>query len=252
MSYLSDALNYSVLAEGRKLYLIPPHVTCPTLSEEHYNHTYKLSLGSENATSSKIRNQILSSATSEVCPYCGVNRATEIDHFLPKEFFFKFSILSYNLVPICHPCNHAKGRKYGSSYETQFFHPYFDKVFNSDWARCEISLNSKLSLNYFPDRNIPAPIFERLENYLKGVGVQTTWRSKAATFLAGNRERFINILFRKDEYELKNEIYRMLEDAKLEEVGINNWKRPLLDALLKNDDFFTVRGIEVIPGMVRH
>lgn len=250
--YLSEALNYSILAEKHELYLISPHATCPTLNEKHYERTYRLSLGSETATSSEIRNKILSSATSEVCPYCGTNKATEIDHFLPKEYFFKFSVLSCNLVPSCHSCNHTKGFKYGHSYETQFFHPYFDKIFNTDWARCEVSFKGRLSVNYLPDPELPVPIIKRLENYLLGVGVQTTWRSKAATFLSGNRERFRSILIFKDEEELQKQVNKMLEDAKEEEVGINNWKRSLLNSLLKNDEFFTIRGIETIPGMVRY
>ncbi|CAK2606191.1 putative HNH nuclease domain-containing protein [Vibrio crassostreae] len=55
-----------------------------------------------------------------VCPYC--NRSythsvfeddifggrPELDHFLSKSFFPFFALSVYNLIPVCHSCNHAK------------------------------------------------------------------------------------------------------------------------------------------------
>ncbi|AWW25530.1 MULTISPECIES: HNH endonuclease domain-containing protein [unclassified Acetobacterium] len=57
-----------------------------------------------------------------VCPYCNRQYITpvfsdngklrgEIDHFLPKSIYPYFSMSLYNMIPVCHTCNHIKGDK---------------------------------------------------------------------------------------------------------------------------------------------
>lgn len=65
----------------------------------------------------------------EVCPYCNRNyifnagdrRTSEFDHFIPKnnEKYPIFAVSVYNLVPVCHTCNHIKSTKI-----TKLINPY--------------------------------------------------------------------------------------------------------------------------------
>ena len=64
--------------------------------------------------------QFIDSIENTICPYC--NRSythsvfengecsgrPELDHFLPKSIFPFFAVSIYNLIPVCHNCNHAK------------------------------------------------------------------------------------------------------------------------------------------------
>ncbi|WP_271271138.1 HNH endonuclease domain-containing protein [Aliamphritea hakodatensis] len=63
---------------------------------------------------------LVKSIVNTVCPYCnrgfthsiednelGKGRP-ELDHFLPKSVFPFFAVSLYNLIPVCHTCNHAK------------------------------------------------------------------------------------------------------------------------------------------------
>ena len=72
-----------------------------------------------------------------VCPYCNrnyifnvsdnkkVRRLSELDHFYPKETHPALYMSFYNLVPVCHNCNHIK-----SNSTATYINPY--KEFISD------------------------------------------------------------------------------------------------------------------------
>lgn len=87
-----------------------------------------------------IYDQILASAKQK-CPYCcGVGNPRNLDHYLPKAHFPKYSIIPVNLVPSCRDCNmDAKADKVISNYEDQLLHPYLDKphFFNEQWVYIE-------------------------------------------------------------------------------------------------------------------
>lgn len=54
-----------------------------------------------------------------VCPYCNRNfvhstdkrTMCDLEHFFDKETYSILAVSFYNLVPVCHSCNHAKGSK---------------------------------------------------------------------------------------------------------------------------------------------
>jgi hypothetical protein len=74
----------------------------------------------------------------EVCPYCNRNWTPtilnkdnkvvrcELDHFLPQSANPWFAISLYNLVPVCHTCNHKKLEK--DLYYNPFSEALIDKI----------------------------------------------------------------------------------------------------------------------------
>ncbi|MCS6096493.1 HNH endonuclease [Shewanella baltica] len=91
-----------------------------------------------------------------VCPYC--NRSyihsvfedsifggrPELDHFLSKSIFPFFALSIYNLIPVCHSCNHAKLDKHvvkivGGQAEYTHLHPNIteDNVLNTQMFKTE-------------------------------------------------------------------------------------------------------------------
>ncbi len=61
------------------------------------------------------------------CPYCGIERATEWDHILPKNRFPEFAFLPQNLILVCGSCNKIKGEKYSKGKQRLFLNPYLDE-----------------------------------------------------------------------------------------------------------------------------
>jgi hypothetical protein len=78
---------------------------------------------------------------ARICPYCNINYTSiikikgedksrpELDHFLPKSVYPFFAVSYFNLIPVCHSCNHAKrdinvvNRK-AERFEYTHLHPY--------------------------------------------------------------------------------------------------------------------------------
>lgn len=53
-------------------------------------------------------NRLLASARRKKCPMCSESTVTALDHHLPKQTYYFFSVHPNNLVPICSRCNEAK------------------------------------------------------------------------------------------------------------------------------------------------
>lgn len=75
---------------------------------------------------------ILRNHTLKFCPFCGeAGSPATLDHFLPKDKYPEYSILSANLVPMCDKCQGAgaKGSKVLDTHSKRLFlHPYYDSI----------------------------------------------------------------------------------------------------------------------------
>jgi hypothetical protein len=92
----------------------------------------------------------IDSIENTICPYC--NRSythsvfedgecsgrPELDHFLPKSTLPFFAVSIYNLIPVCHTCNHSKSNDQvvdiiNGSFEFTHLHPNIesDNVINT-------------------------------------------------------------------------------------------------------------------------
>ena len=97
-----------------------------------------------------------------VCPYCNRNfinstykrTMCDLDHFYNKETYPFLAVSFYNLVPVCHACNHAKGSgsmsysPHNSQFSTDdlltfdFYITGMDYMFNHKQISIEIEYNS--------------------------------------------------------------------------------------------------------------
>lgn len=63
----------------------------------------------------------------EICPMCGGENPTTLDHYLMKRQYPEYALLSYNLVPACSSCNQARGeRLFDKATQARVLHPYYD------------------------------------------------------------------------------------------------------------------------------
>lgn len=76
----------------------------------------------------------------DFCPSCGEDGYPRtLDHYLPKEKFPEFSILSRNLSPMCDMCQGAKlAKTLTVTGEKIFLHPYYDSLRNIPILKAEI------------------------------------------------------------------------------------------------------------------
>ncbi len=57
----------------------------------------------------------------DLCPLCGINPPSQLDHQMPKSQYKPLSLCRLNLVPTCGVCNNKKRAK---PYD-EFLHPYY-------------------------------------------------------------------------------------------------------------------------------
>ncbi|EKO3823466.1 hypothetical protein NTH40_005068 [Vibrio harveyi] len=80
---------------------------------------------------SKCQTPIINSLRNreiQICPACGEDGTPNtLDHYLPKDLFPEYSILSKNLFPMCDICQGKKSTKVlNGEGERIFLHPYYD------------------------------------------------------------------------------------------------------------------------------
>lgn len=69
-----------------------------------------------------------------ICPICGHDFATELDHYVPREKYAEYSLHLWNLIPLCHYCNYNKGTLWLDANGNRIiFNAYLDTPAGSDY-----------------------------------------------------------------------------------------------------------------------
>ncbi|WP_169392454.1 MULTISPECIES: HNH endonuclease [Psychrobacter] len=180
------------------------------------------------------RKLILEKYPNNVCGYCRVMQATEIDHYLPQSKFKSYSIAFNNLVPSCHNCNSKKSDDSPNDSKVFYFHPSFESISKNINLDVEISVDYKKII--FSIKNINKDKFYKKMNFtFSKLGIYDNYSRYANTELIGTLQRYHYLKkIRGREVALK-----IFEDKKKDnELGYNElWKRSLYSFLLSNRDF---------------
>lgn len=107
----------------------PKHII-PSLAHVTANKTKFINLyGSPSGIVESNIIDVLEEHELSHCPFCsGLVVPDTLDHFLPKDIYPEYAILSHNLIPCCDSCNRAKSTKVLDKGRRIFFHPYYDKI----------------------------------------------------------------------------------------------------------------------------
>lgn len=133
-----------------------------------------------------VRKQVL--GTVELCPVCGIDPPTELDHVLPRSDYQALAIYVRNLVPLCHLCNHRKLAGFAEPGELGFVHAYFDLFPDVQFLQVEVELTGAALTATF---SVDAPTLgvgnlgERLANIHAKLELNDRYRAEMNLFLAG-------------------------------------------------------------------
>jgi hypothetical protein len=189
-------------------------------------------------------------ANADLCPICGIDPASELDHHLPRSVFKPLAIYARNLVPMCHACNHAKlaGFCDAEAEERNFLHAYFNILPDADFLRADVDIrDGGLVIEFGVVENVlPGDYAGRLADQMIALKLNDRYRSEVNTYISGHAitlhlhhasggadkvRDFLNLQAR---YE-KQALYR------------NHWRPTLLGALAAHDEFVTGGFTEVLP-----
>ncbi len=184
-----------------------------------------------------IRTEFMTSLTPNarsLCPYCMVRAPGTLDHFLPKERFPEFAVLTSNLIYVCNSCNLRKGRRFVTAPRA-VLNPYFDEIpENSLLLYAGVSIVKGTPCLAFsiagPSAEIRPALSELAQRHFEAFDLNK--------LLIAEGSDYVGILVREiverelaaiDSARLAKEIN--VRRAGLVEASVNDWRLALLDAI---------------------
>lgn len=172
------------------------------------------------------------------CVYCAISDAVPLDHFLPRSKYKAHTIYIKNLIPCCEACNRKKSDFSSSSPDSQFLHPYLNKLSDTPILVANFACNEQsysvdfmiLGKDSLKSDNIRRAFFQFTE-----LDLRERYTAEVNDFLF-NQQATFEIFFRQGSVSLRN----FLAESYLKSIsnsGLNHWRTALWRALLQSPGF---------------
>lgn len=184
----------------------------------------------------------------DLCPVCGIDPPTELDHHLPQSTFKPLSIHTRNLVPMCHLCNHAKlaGFDVGG---TGFLHPYYDALPDLDFLHATVDLvDGALLVSFAIDAAaaLPPGYSDRLTGQMHALDLDARYQQEVNTYVTSHAAA-LHLAHRGTGQEGVRRTLRLQTRYEVKAFHRNHWRPALLRALTDHDGFTGGGFADVLP-----
>lgn len=186
-----------------------------------YNSTYK------GKNLNYIRAELFENVLS--CPYCGINQAETLDHYMPKIKYKALAVCRMNLIPMCPTCNRLKKDKTYNNFVHCYYQEFPSKI---RFLKANVEIKKGLfTFSFYYDFSSFPKEYNILINKLQNqqTEVNLFYRmSKAAI-------SFINDLCEECCVENNDELKKWLnrrKDSSINSRGLNDWQSALLEGIL--------------------
>ncbi len=193
----------------------------------------------------KIADEIITmhdSHMQSICPHCGLDTPSTLDHYLPKATFPEFSILPINLMPMCHKCNAIKNANWLENKLRTSINIYFDDIFDKKFLFAYIIFNSSslcLPVVEFQVENregFSEEVYTIIKNHFKTFDLYDRYLTHINSELDITRK-----IISKSKNEIPFQLQKInlcsKRDSLIETLGVNNWRTCLYDAMYNSDEF---------------
>ncbi len=236
--FLIDKGNcYEIFSRVNDLYIfdnilpVSTHIT-GSLENEHMVKLYEYCL--RDCRCGDVYNTIINLAKSPTirCPFCGgVGTPTQLDHFLPKARYGHFSVLPYNLVPICKDCNtEYKKEFFPISKDEQLIHPYLDDdcFFNQQWL-CAVYMDETVTYSVDPPTTWSDDKKEKVRFHFQTFNLAERFAENAV----GPLSDLLNQIKDSKVNGMSKEMFEssIIDSIIRNESRVNSWKRVLFLAI---------------------
>lgn len=184
-----------------------------------------------------VRQQVLGGVP--LCPVCGIDPPTELDHVLPRSDYPALAIYVRNLVPLCHLCNHRKLAGFAEPGELGFVHAYFDLFPDVQFLQVQIDLAGAVLTGTF---TINAPVVgvgdlgEKISNVHNKLELNERYRAEMNLYLASQAIALHGAYDARGAEGVQSHLRRQ---ARFEATTFyrNHWRPTLLHALAEHEEF---------------
>lgn len=164
---------------------------------------------------------------NKVCPMCGYNESSQLDHQMPRSTYKSLSLCRLNLVPLCGVCNNKKHNK----DPRMFVHPYYAQFPSGViFLIVNVCINireHKMSWKYnFDFRGIKKDLADKIEYQANAIQLIDRLQQMSNTYLL---DLFCNQFFTTD-IALKSFLQFHLNKC-ISLYGPNDWRTAFIRAL---------------------
>ena len=229
---------YDYYARSHQLY------TLPMESFEEKEKNFLLDLYSNHFANNKKEaykyyEELFKHTKNGLCPTCALNKASELDHFLPKSKYPEFSIFLRNLIPICHNCNHLKN----NNTSIRFLHSYYDDIDQFELLQARIEIREQVVLwnFYVQDGEFDYYYFRAYKDMFNFLRLGECYNMRATDEFMGFYITVKALIQNKGKSNRKilEQIINQNVQLYVNQFGQNYWKSVFYRTLLVNlDDIF--------------
>ncbi|WP_156374370.1 HNH endonuclease [Pseudorhodoferax sp. Leaf274] len=184
-----------------------------------------------------VREELFSGV--ELCPVCGIDPPTELDHVLPRSAYKAVAVYVRNLVPLCHLCNHHKLAGFAEPGELPFLHAYFDQLPDIQFLHAEVRLqDSTLSVTFSIDGldAVADSLGDKLKNIHIRLNLSERYLAEVNIFLASQAISLHGAYAAGGSQGVKAQL-RAQAQYEIRRFYRNHWRPTLLAKLSTCDDF---------------
>ena len=198
----------------------------------------KFTLTQKRRLLSSLRDEAMSSTSNGRCPMCGVGPVLDLDHYLPKEHFPEFSVLSLNLVPACARCNRKKRTLFGTSDGGRFLHAFYDHLPEKVPALTAqiIVKDSGVVVDFEVNEELPSDCYAAVTYHFDKLDLAGYYADCASTELVEQLDSFWR-MHAADGAEAVMDFAGMHAHWIRKKFGFHHWKAALYDAVERNEEF---------------
>lgn len=168
-----------------------------------------------------------------LCPYCLLRQPKSVDHFLPKEYFPEYSVLSWNLVWVCDPCNRQKGIRL-VDVPRRVINPYFDVLPESPLLHAEVAVRpNRVSIQYRIhsfDPAVPQEIIDLMRRHYAALGLEKDYLGEGSAIVSD----IVNATVSQYRASISQDQLDQILDVRMREWGkypVNSYRVAVVEAL---------------------
>jgi hypothetical protein len=184
----------------------------------------------------------------DLCPVCGIDPVTELDHHLPQSAFKPLAIHTRNLVPMCHLCNHAKLAGFDVD-GSGFLHPYYEVLPDLDFLQATIDLTDGALVVTFAidiEAALPDGYADRLTSQMEALDLDARYQREVNTYISSHAAA-LHLGYRAEGQAGVQKMLRLQTRYETNTFHRNHWRPALLRALLAHDGFTNGGFADVLP-----
>ena len=174
------------------------------------------------------------------CQYCMVRTPDTFDHYIPKEKYCEFAVLSLNLIPCCDPCNRKKSDVWIKNGNRIFINLYYDKIVSYRVLYCSIKYSGNVPTVRFTirkNKSLSQVQNDLIKKHYTKLELLNLFQDRANVVISETIKTINSVPKKMSSKNIKEFLINDANSSRAQ-YGINYWEALIKLELSKNKDFY--------------